>query len=324
MPHAQSSKYVSKDQIEQAKMVDLLTYLRTFEPQELMHLKGDTYCTKTHDSLKISHGKWCWWSKHIGGKTALDYLIKVRGMEFTDAVSLLCGDGSRLMPIISAVKLNMPRRFELPKANHDNKRVIAYLKHRGIDMNIIDYCIETGRIYESRQFSNAVFVGFDAMKTPRYAFMRGTSTHSDFRLDVPGSDKRHCFSIMTERPCDTVYIFESAIDLLSYATLLNVKDRNWKDYNYLALGGVYLSKENISEIVLPLALAQYLMEHPDTRNITLCLDSDDAGRQAAQAITSLLKDAYTVTNSPPQKGKDYNDMLMSYQMFQKSKDAFER
>jgi hypothetical protein len=320
MPHAQSSKYVSKDQIEQAKMMDLLTYLQSFEPQELMHLKGDTYCTKTHDSLKISRGKWCWWSRHIGGKTALDYLIKVRGMEFTDAVRRLCDDGSRLMPIISVVKLNMPRRFELPKVNHDNKRVISYLKHRGIDMNIIDYCIETGRIYESRQFSNAVFVGFDAMETPRYAFMRGTSIHSEFRLDVPGSDKRHCFSIMSKKPCDTVCIFESAIDLLSYVTLLNVKDQNWKDFNYLSLGGVYLSKENISETVLPLALAQYLKEHPDTRNITLCLDNDNAGRQAAQVINSLLSDEYTVKDLPPAKGKDYNDLLMAHQRFQKREE----
>ena len=36
----------------------LLTYLRRFEPEELVHIGGDTYATRTHDSLKISNGKW--------------------------------------------------------------------------------------------------------------------------------------------------------------------------------------------------------------------------------------------------------------------------
>lgn len=32
--------------------MDLLTYLRRFEPQELVHIGGNTYATRTHDSLK--------------------------------------------------------------------------------------------------------------------------------------------------------------------------------------------------------------------------------------------------------------------------------
>ena len=36
--------------------MDLLTYLRRFEPEELVHICGDTYATRTHDSLKISNG----------------------------------------------------------------------------------------------------------------------------------------------------------------------------------------------------------------------------------------------------------------------------
>ena len=65
--------YIPKDQIVAAREMDLLTYLRRFEPEELVHIGGDTYATRTHDSLKISNGKWCWWSRNIGGTTALDY-----------------------------------------------------------------------------------------------------------------------------------------------------------------------------------------------------------------------------------------------------------
>ena len=66
--------------------MDLLTYLRCCEPEELVRFSGDTYTTKTHDSLKISNGKWCWWSRGIGGTTALDYLIYVQGLSLPDAV----------------------------------------------------------------------------------------------------------------------------------------------------------------------------------------------------------------------------------------------
>ena len=72
--------------IMEAKQIDLLYYLRYFDPGELVHIGGQEYTTRTHDSLKISNGKWHWFSKGIGGKNALDYLIHVKGMHFTDAV----------------------------------------------------------------------------------------------------------------------------------------------------------------------------------------------------------------------------------------------
>ena len=37
--------------------------------------------------------------------------------------------------------------------------------------------------------------------------------------ETNGSDKNYSFSIFTEKTNDTVHLFESAIDLLSYATL---------------------------------------------------------------------------------------------------------
>ena len=79
--------YVSKEQLTAAREVDLLTYLRCFEPQELVHISGSTYVTRTHDSLKISNGKWFWWSRGIGGRNALDYLTAVEGLWLCSASS---------------------------------------------------------------------------------------------------------------------------------------------------------------------------------------------------------------------------------------------
>ena len=83
--------YIAPEVITEAKRMDLLTYLREYEPGELVKFSSNTYTTRTHDSLKISNGKWMWWSRGIGGKSALDYLIKVRGMDFVQAVQTIMG-----------------------------------------------------------------------------------------------------------------------------------------------------------------------------------------------------------------------------------------
>ena len=64
--------YVDPQTVEKAREMDLLTYLQNYEPNELVRLSDGTYCTRTHDSLKISNGKWMWWSRGFGGYSALD------------------------------------------------------------------------------------------------------------------------------------------------------------------------------------------------------------------------------------------------------------
>ena len=42
--------------IEQARQMDLLSYLQRYEPDNLKHVARNVYCTREHDSLKISNG----------------------------------------------------------------------------------------------------------------------------------------------------------------------------------------------------------------------------------------------------------------------------
>ena len=62
---------VTKEQIAKAKEWDLLSYLQAYEPQELKKSGPREYCTKTHDSLKISNGKWYWNSRASAGARRL-------------------------------------------------------------------------------------------------------------------------------------------------------------------------------------------------------------------------------------------------------------
>ena len=298
--------YVTREQIEQAKQMDLLSYLKAFEPDELVRINSDTYTTRTHDSLKISNGKWCWWSRGIGGRSALDYLIKVCGIEFIEAVKHLCGC-TRYTPLPPVFTVKPPKKlpFVLPAPYANNERVLRYLTGRGIDPDILTYCIKTGRLYEDENH-NCVFVGFDSRGHPKYAMLRSSSPTSVFLREADSSDKRYSFALPFRQDADTVYLFESAIDLLSFATLR--KDA-WQDFNYLSLSGVYKPRKNLIETPLPTALAQYLHEYPYVRHIVLCLDNDEAGRLAAQTICALLPERYTTKLLLPDKGKDYNHHL---------------
>ena len=77
---------ISDNDIAKAEQMDLLTYLQIYEPGNLKRVAGNEYRTIDHDSLRISNGKWHWYSKGIGGHNALQYLMKVREMKFPDAV----------------------------------------------------------------------------------------------------------------------------------------------------------------------------------------------------------------------------------------------
>ena len=61
--------YIPPGLVAQARQMDLFAYLQRFDPDELVHVAGGEYCTKTHDSLKIPNGKWCWNSRGIAGRS---------------------------------------------------------------------------------------------------------------------------------------------------------------------------------------------------------------------------------------------------------------
>ena len=134
--------YIAAEDILKAKEMDLMTYLRNYEPQELVHVSGNTYCTREHDSLRISNGKWYWFSRNIGGRSALDYLIKVKGLSFMEAVEAIIGRAAERPPVFYAPKETPPKEFRLPELSEDTSRVERYLQGRGIHPAVIRYCIE--------------------------------------------------------------------------------------------------------------------------------------------------------------------------------------
>ena len=293
---------VTKEQIAKAREWDLLSYLQAYEPHELKRSGLNEYCTKTHDSLKISHGKWCWNSRGIGGRTALDYLIKVRGMPFVSAIEVLCGT-SLAMPQPPPVPYH-PKPFTLPEKNRCGAVVVAYLQDRGISPELIGACMQAETLYESRKYQNCVFVGKDPEGRARSASLR--STRDSFRIDVEGSDKRYSFALLAgDVDCPRLAVAESPIDALSLATLVKLSGGNWQDSHYLSLGGT-----------APRSMLQFLRDHPHVTQVSLCLDNDKAGRDGMTRLEQAIHDdpelsqrVTLIHHNPPKQGKDYNEFL---------------
>ncbi|UQZ86424.1 hypothetical protein SK3146_05717 [Paenibacillus konkukensis] len=304
--------YVSKEQIERAKEWDLLTYLQHVEPYELVKCSRNAYATRSHGSLKISNGKWFWWSRGFGGRSALDYLIKVRGISLPEAVLHINEQASLSLSPVSQViqEVIAAVPFELPEAYETSSRVVAYLRGRGIAREVLEACLQTGRLYESRNYHNAVFVGFDEQGVPRYAAIRGT-TSTRYMGEVPGSDKRYAFSLPAVENSAELHLFESAIDLLSYCTFMLLRGKHWRQIHLLSLAGIHRPAENKDESALPAALLSYLDRHSEVKRLVLHLDNDEPGRLAAEMIEQQLAQSYLLKNELPVQ-KDVNEDLMAY------------
>ena len=303
--------FYNQEEIEKARQVDLFTYLQTCEPQELVHVSGNVYCTREHDSLRISNGKWCWFSRGIGGYSALDYLIKVKGCSFMEAMEAVIGRAAIPPPSRApAPKAEKPKHLLLPPPTPNNRAMLQYLAGRGIDREILDYCVKTGRVYESRNkgHGNVVFVGFDKDGKARFGCLRGIG-EARFHGDVSGSDKHYSFALPACVENPAVHLCECAIDVRTYATLCKLDGIDWRRHNLLSLAGIYQPKKQIEESKLPAALTRFLEDHPHVKTVYLHLDNDTAGRLAAKAIKAVMPEGYRVENKPPPQGKDVNDFL---------------
>ena len=60
--------YIPPQVVQEVKRIDLLTYLKNYEPYELVHFSGNTYTTRTHDSLKKVTPHSCYFSDELSDK----------------------------------------------------------------------------------------------------------------------------------------------------------------------------------------------------------------------------------------------------------------
>ena len=191
--------HLEEDIIERAKNTDMIALLESEEGFSFKSTYGEReFKCIEHNSLVVNGNRrrWYWNSRQVGGNNAIDYLVKIRGMNFRDAVLHLVGDREQTAytPIRKAVTENVsvskPVRFVLPEQAHfpDGRRnysnIIAYLnKGRGIDMNIINTLIASGQIYQGVQYNGLHIVGYNDEGMAFYRF-NNNRNWVDYRLQT--------------------------------------------------------------------------------------------------------------------------------------------
>ena len=276
--------------IEKARQASLADYFiqngyKTERIRNELHIKGygGLY-------VKIDTNEWYCFSQtnKKGGRNAVNCLTDIIGLDFKTAVEALTGSdiSHRDYRTIEQTP-RKPKELELPERADNMRKVFAYLcQTRGIDSNIVSELAHEGLLYQDKR-GNAVFLHIDENGEIVGAEIQGTNTYKRYKGVATGTSDS-LFSVKIGTPT-RAYVFESAIDLLSFRQL--AKEHKLQNSVLVSMAG------------LKAATLKKLLN--SGMEIYACVDNDEAGRKF---ITSnnlkqrnhILKE-YGV--------KDYNELL---------------
>ena len=268
-----STKYIhfTKEQKQIARQVDIAELLRS--QGETLKRSGSEYEWRDGSQKVTVRGNlWYHQYEQVGGD-AVDFVRWFCNMDFPQAVNYLLGKHGDTLQRAEPVKREPLKPFTLPPKNENMRRVYAYLlNRRGIDREVLNAFVHKGMIYESADYHNAVFVGYDENGIARHAHKRGTGSESTYKGNVESCDPRYSFhwTGMDNR----LYLFEAPVDMLSF---ISMHKENWRIHSYAACCGV-------SDQVL----WQMLKDNPNIGYVYLCLDNDEPGQKANKRISDKL------------------------------------
>lgn len=314
----------TQEQIDKANQTNLEEFLQ--QKGERLRKTGSESVliykdsTGEHDSISVRRNRW-YDHKNMRGGYPLKFMQEFYGMNFRTAMKeLLHGEEPELgrkknaeqeqdkakEKEENAVKNDVnpfenkmeKSEFILPEKDSNMKRVFAYLlKTRFLDKDVVKSFVEQKTLYQEKEHGNVVFVGTDKDGVPKSACKKSTTEQTKgFRMTVAGSDCRYGFCWRGEST--KLYMFEAAIDLMSFITLRNDE---WKADSFLALDGLS-----------PKPLLQFLEDQKNIHEIFLCLDHDAAGIETCDKLKDILiekgYDGEKIKREYPLY-KDWNELL---------------
>lgn len=289
------SQYIhfTEQQKTQARQTDIAELLRS-QGETLKRSGSESEWMDGGQKVTIRGNLWYHQYEQVGGD-AVDFVRRFYNKSYPEAMEyLLGGSGGTLAVSPSVQKAEKP--FVLPPKNDNMRRVFAYLlNRRGIDREVLYAFVHKGMIYESADYHNAVFVGFDSNGNAKHAHKRGTGSESSYKGNVSGSQPE--FSFHWSGQSDTLYLFEAPIDMLSF---ISMQKEGWRQHSYAA-----------SCSVSDRGLFQTLKDNPNIRQVVLCLDSDEPGQTAAKRIADKLFVQGTASEILVPVHKDWNEDLLA-------------
>lgn len=298
------SQYIhfTEQQKTQARQTDIAELLRS-QGETLKRSGSESEWMDGGQKVTIRGNLWYHQYEQVGGD-AVDFVRRFYNKSYPEAMEyLLGGSGGTLAVSPSVQKEEKP--FVLPPKNDNMRRVFAYLlNRRGIDREVLYAFVHKGMIYESADYHNAVFVGFDSNGKPKHAHKRGTGSESSYKGNVSGSQPEYSFHWSGQS--DTLYLFEAPIDMLSF---ISMQKEGWRQHSYAA-------SCSVSDRVL----FQTLKDNPNIRQVVLCLDSDEPGQTAAKRIADKLFVQGIASEILVPAHKDWNEDLLAAASFSISKE----
>ena len=231
------------------------------------------------------------------GGDAIDFVRKFYGKNYVEAVQILLGSNVEIQSVAKKeYHEHKQKDLKMPPKYDSMKRVFAYLlMTRGIDKSVLQEFVGQNMVYESADYHNAVFVGYDEHGTPRHANMRGTGTKNPFKCNAVGSQPEYSFH--WNGTSSYLFLFEAPIDMMSFISMHS--HQNWEQHSYAAACSV-----------ADKVLFECLKNNLQMKNVYLCFDNDQAGQAANQRIFEKLKDTDINTKILIPYNKDWNEDLL--------------
>ncbi len=313
--------------VQAARETDLVEYFR--RNGFTVERKGSEYYVKEYTSLCIKPSTNQWFFHYTGeGATnnSINCLVKVLGMDFNQAVFSLTGqDISRMrssdFPKAQRPAMTTPPRpprrepekkeLQMPEQSEHTGRLFAYLcQTRKIPPHIVEELLHSGLLYQSentvhcqrdgqeRTFrnANAVFVHRGTDGQAIGAEIQGLNSFKRFKSMAPGTgDSVFMFTPVAARDgrLHRAYLFESAIDLMSFYSFCKQKE--------LLEGSALISMAGLKPSVPKRLQAEGI-------EIISCVENDDAGRRFEQDNGFVRSES--VKQKLDHRGfKDWNELL---------------
>lgn len=209
-------------------------------------------------------------------------------MDFKSAVEALSGE--KLPQRIFRQEGEAPqgkKGLTLPERAENMRKVFAYLcQSRKIDSNLVSELAHSGLLYQDKK-GNAVFLHKDDDGETVGAELQGTSTYQRFK-GVAAGTADSVFSLEVGTP-NKVYVFESAIDLLSFRQLAS--PNKLQDSVLVSMAGLKPSTlKTFAERGLPLYA---------------CVDNDEAGSRFTSENNLIPCNRILIDSGV----KDFNELL---------------
>lgn len=267
-----------------------------------------------------------WNSRGVGGDI-FDFLTKYEGLDNKTAYKQLVNlkPINKTKPVVKAVQSKPYDPTRLVGVNGEHKDVKAYLELvRGIETTTVNKLFDKGLLRELSN-GNAAFIWKDKNNNEVGSEIQGTVINHEkygkrgtLKKISPNSKSSYGFNFDGEgSKRDTLYVFESPIDALSFNQILN-KSGFAMHGTAVSLNGAGSKLKTIDNI---------LKERPTLNQVCLALDSDRAGISAVIKFIKEHKElqknvveindkpvklmVYTPSSNYAQQYKDWNESLVN-------------